>query len=310
VTAAAKAKRPILLFGASGQVGWELLRALAPLAVVVAPSRSDVDVAEEADLRAVIRETAPDLVVNAAAYTDVDGAETDEPRALAVNGRAPAVMAEAAAALGVPIVHYSTDFVFDGAAAEPYAEDDTPAPLNAYGRTKLAGEAAVLEAGGPHLVFRTSWVYGWRGRNFLLTIERLAREREELTVVYDQVGSPTSARLVAETTALALARCWRPGSADPLSAATGLYHVAAKGETSWHGFASAIVDEMRAARDPALRARAVRAITSAEFPRPARRPARSVLDCAKLEERFSLALPDWRFCLALTLADRASLTSP
>jgi dTDP-4-dehydrorhamnose reductase len=290
VTASAKAKRPILLFGASGQVGWQLLRALAPFTVVVAPSRSDIDIADAHDLRADIREPPPDLVVNAAAYTEVDGAETDEPRALAVNGRAPAVMAEAAAALGVPLVHYSTDYVFDGAATEPYAEDDTPAPLNAYGRTKLAGEAAVLEGRGPHLVFRTSWVYGWRGRNFLLTIERLARERE--------------------TTALALARCWRPGSVDPLSAASGLYHVAAKGETSWHGFASAIVDEMRAARDPDLRARTVRAITSAEFPRPARRPARSVLDCAKLEERFSLALPDWRFCLALTLADRASLTSP
>jgi dTDP-4-dehydrorhamnose reductase len=310
VTAGGKARRPILLFGASGQVGWELLRALAPLAVVVAPSRSDIDIADENGLRAVIRETAPALVLNAAAYTDVDGAETDEARALAVNGRAPAVMAEAAAGLGVPLVHYSTDYVFDGAAAEPYSEEDSPAPLNAYGRTKLAGEVAVLGASGPHLVFRTSWVYAWRGKNFLLTIERLAREREELAVVSDQVGSPTSARLVAETTALVLARCWRPGSTDPLSGASGLYHLAAKGETSWHGFASAIVEHMRATRDPRLRARAVRAITTPELPRPARRPARSVLDCTKLEDVFALTLPDWRFCLALTLADRASVTSP
>ncbi|MGB8273670.1 MAG: dTDP-4-dehydrorhamnose reductase [Alphaproteobacteria bacterium] len=308
--AARGARGPILLFGATGQIGWDLLRGLSPLARVVAPSRSEVDLADEPALRNAIRDTAPLLIVNAAGYTNVDGAETDEAAAHAVNARAPGVMAQEAARLRVPFVHYSTDYVFDGNAADPYKETDSTRPLNAYGRTKCDGEAEVAASGGHCLVFRTSWVYSARGKNFLLTIERLAREREELRVVSDQVGSPTPARLAADATVLALARCWRPGASDPLSGASGLYHLTAAGETSWHGFAAAIVDHMRAASDPRLRARAVTAITTAEFPRPAARPARSVLDCTKLEERFGLSLPDWRTGLALTLAERAGLTPP
>lgn len=299
--AAERAHPRILLFGASGQIGRSLLRTLTPLGDIVAPDHDQIDLADTNALAAAIREIEPALIVNAAAYTDVDGAESDEARAAAVNAAAPKAMAEAAARIEAPFVHYSTDYVFDGRTEAPYREDDETGPLNAYGRTKLAGEQAVAETGAAHFIFRTSWIYSPGGKNFLLTIRRLAHERDELAVVADQIGSPTPAWLVAEATSLVLARCWRPGSANPLSGMSGLYHLTASGQTSWHGFAEAIVESVRRSGDPELRARAVKPIATAQFPRPAKRPAHSTLDCGKIEKTFGLALPGWRRALALTL---------
>ena len=298
---------PILLLGASGQIGWELARTLAPLGDVTAPGRDRLDLADEAGLRSLVRETGPALIVNAAAYTDVDGAESDEAAAMAVNGAAPGWLAQEAARRGAVLVHYSTDYVFGGdggpsdSGRRPYLESDPPAPLNAYGRTKLAGEEAVRAAGGAHLVFRTGWIYAARGHNFLLTIQRLAREREELRVVDDQVGAPTWARMVAEATALALARAWAPQGTDPLSGLGGLYHLSAGGETTWHGFAEAIVAALGEAGpgDPELPR--VAAVPSAEFRRPAPRPAYSVLDNGAVARAFAIRLPDWRTQLAACL---------
>jgi len=291
---------PILLLGTSGQIGFELRRTLAPLGPVVAPAHSELDLADESALARAVQTAAPSLIVNAAAFTDVDGAETAEGAraATAVNAEAPGRLAEAAARAHVPLVHYSTDYVFDGSARRPYREDDAAAPLNAYGRSKLAGERAIAETGAAHLILRTGWIYSRRGRNFLRTILRLASQQDELRVVADQAGAPTWARMVAEATADILARCWRAGSANPLSGCGGLYHLAATGETSWHGFAQAIV--AAAAEEPDV---PVRAIATPEFPRPARRPAYSVLDSGKAARVFGVRLPDWRDQLALCLAE-------
>jgi dTDP-4-dehydrorhamnose reductase len=293
----------ILLTGATGQVGWELHRTLAPLGRVLPLRRDDVDLADADALRAVVRARRPALVVNAAAYTAVDHAESEPERAFAVNAGAPAALAEEAARLAVPMVHYSTDYVFDGTKGAPYAEDDEPAPLGVYGASKLAGDRAVAESGAAHLILRTSWVYGARGRNFLRTMLRLAHEREELRVVDDQTGAPTPARLLAEVTAQLLARhATGTGFALPRER-WGVYNVTARGATSWHGFASAIVaaDPARAAQ----RCRSVTAIATSAFPTPARRPAYSVLDPSKLERAFGLAMPEWRAQLALVLESLA-----
>lgn len=288
------AARPrILLTGGTGQVGWELRRALAPLGEVVAPGRAELDLLDPGALRAAIRELAPRLVANAAAYTEVDRAESEPERAYAANATAPAVLAEEAARAGALLVHYSTDYVFDGEKGAPYAEDDPCAPLNVYGRTKREGEVAVAAAGGPHLVLRTSWVYGTRGKNFLRTMLRLAREREELRVVDDQRGAPTWCRMVAEATAVVVAGL-RDGSGGfaPEGAPWGTYHLSAAGETTWHGFAREIV-----ALDPRRdeqRCRAVLPIGTAEYPTPARRPRASVLDGSRLAAAFGVRLPHWR----------------
>ena len=290
--------RPILLLGASGQIGFELRRSLAPLRSIAAPPRAALDLSDAAALRRAVKSLKPSLIVNAAAFTGVDDCESGEGSRLAtaVNAEAPGVLAKAAAAANIPLIHYSSDYVFDGGASRPYTENDPPAPLNAYGRSKLAGEEKIAKSGAHHLIFRTSWIYGRRGQNFLRTIQRLAREREELRVVSDQTGAPTWARMVAEATAAVLGRCWREGASDPLSGCGGIYHLAAAGETSWHGFAQAIV-EAGGMRIP------VRAVATAEFPRPARRPAYSVLDSTKAARRFGVALPDWREQLALCLAE-------
>jgi dTDP-4-dehydrorhamnose reductase len=291
----------ILLTGADGQVGWELRRTLAPLGRVVAVRRADVDLADEGALRALVRELRPAAIVNAAAYTAVDRAETERELAFAVNATAPGVLAEESARLGVPVVHYSTDYVFDGTKGAPYTEDDPVTPLGVYGESKLAGDRAILVSGAAHLVFRTSWVYAARGRNFLLTMLRLAHEREELRVVVDQRGVPTPARLIAETTAQVLGRfATGAGFAIP-EQRWGVYNLAARGETTWHGFAEAIV-----ALDPrreAQRCRAVTAITTAEFPTPARRPAYSVLEPARLEGAFGVRMPEWREGLELVMGE-------
>lgn len=296
----------ILLIGATGQVGWELHRVLASLGPVAAPGHDRLDLADRDQVRRCLRDIAPNLVVNAAAYTDVDGAEADEERAQAINAEAPGMLAEEARRLGIPLVHYSTDYVFGGTQApaagdRPYREDDAPSPINAYGRTKLAGERAIREVAAPHLIFRIGWVYAARGTNFLQTMRRLAGEREELRVVDDQTGTPTWARMVAEATVQALAQCWTPGEPDPLSGSGGLYHLSASGQTNWHGFAEAILRRSLEIGDQNIRARRVIAVSSGEFPRPARRPAYSVLDSSAVYEAFGIRLPHWRDQLELCL---------
>lgn len=282
----------ILLTGKNGQVGRELERTLAPLGEVVAFDRAGLDLADPDRIRAAVREAKPGIIVNAAAWTAVDRAESEEAAALAINGAAPGILAEESKRLSALLVHYSTDYVFDGTSARAYAEDDEPNPVGAYGRTKLAGEQAIRAVGGRHLIFRTSWVYGLHGHNFLKTILRLAAERDELRVVADQIGAPTWSRMIAEATALAIAR---------LDGQDGLYHLTAAGETSWHGFAEAILaTALRAGRIE--RSPPVRRITTADFPTPARRPANSRLDNARLAADFGIALPGWGRQLDLCLA--------
>lgn len=286
----------ILLTGKNGQVGWELQRALQPIGKVTACDHAGLDLADAAAVRRRLDEVRPDVIVNAAAYTAVDKAESEPERAHAVNAAAPALLAQEAARRGALLIHYSTDYVFDGAKAAPYVESDPPHPLGAYGRSKLAGEEGIRAAGCDHLIFRTSWVYAARGANFLRTILRLAAEREELRIVMDQVGAPTWARLIAEATALALRQALaerRHGRFE-----SGLFHLACAGETSWHGFASAIVEGRQG-----LRVKAVTPITTAEYPLPAARPASSRLATDKFRARFGLALPDWRDCLQLCLEE-------
>ncbi len=284
--------RRILLTGIGGQVGWELARSLQPLGEVVALDRAGFDLADPDRMRGVLRELRPAWIVNPAAHTAVDKAESEVALATAINATAPGILAEEAKRLDALLVHYSTDYVFDGGKPTPYVEADPTCPINTYGQTKLAGEEAIRASGCRHLILRTSWVYGMRGANFLRTMLRLAQERDELRVVADQIGAPTWSRMIAETTALMLAR-----HRDQ----AGIYHFVAGGETSWHGFAEAIV-----ARGHALgliaKTPVVHRITGAEFPTPARRPANSRLDCGRLREDFGLSQPDWRTQLELCLA--------
>ena len=291
---------PILLFGGNGQGGWELRRALAPLGVVRALERGDVDLADGSALRRVVRHERPSLIVNAAAYTAVDRAENDAELAFAVNAKAPGILAEEAKRLDIALVHYSTDYVFDGTARRPYTEDDDPAPLGVYGESKLAGERAVADSGCAHLILRTSWVYSLRGANFLLTVRRLAGELEELRIVDDQYGAPTWSRMIAEATAVVLARCGAPGATRSFAERGGLYHLTASGQTSWHGFAEAIVDWLRKTHQT-VRCKRIRAIPTSEYPTPAKRPANSLLDGTKLFETFGVAMPDWREQINLCL---------
>lgn len=280
----------ILLTGASGQVGYELQRSLQGLGEVIAVDRARMDLADLDRVRAVIRAVRPGLIVNPAAYTAVDKAEAEPDLARRVNAEAPAVMAAEARALGAAMVHYSTDYVFDGSKQGAWVETDPTGPINVYGQTKLEGEQAIAAAGIPHLILRTSWVYGMRGKNFLLTMLRLAKERDELRVVCDQHGAPTWSRTIADTSALVLAQA-RSGGADWWERHSGIYHLSSQGRTSWHGFTEAIV----AAAGLSCR---VTPITSAEYPVPARRPANSVMDSSKLIAAFC-RLPDWREALGL-----------
>ena len=284
----------ILLTGATGQVGYELERSLQGLGEVIAVDRSKMDLSNLDQVRDVIRSVKPDLIVNPAAYTAVDKAESEPELAMRVNGHAPAVMAEEAKKLGAAIIHYSTDYVFDGTKTTAYSEDDATCPVNVYGQTKLAGEQAIQAAGIPHLILRTSWVYGTRGKNFLLTMLRLAQERDQLSVVADQHGAPTWCRTIADTTAHILAQGGTGrNSQDPWQAQSGIYHLTAQGQTTWHDFAQAIFAHPSVTKKPTLHA-----ITSNEYPVPARRPANSVMSSARLIDTFC-GLPAWDAALKL-----------
>ena len=289
----------LLLIGADGQVGWELQRTLAPLGRVVRATldgrwEQAVNLADAESLTRLVRVTQPDAVINAAAYTAVDKAESEPDLARRVNGDAPGLLGRLLAERQVPVIHYSTDFVFSGEAERPYREDDEPGPINVYGATKLDGENRLLDSGAPALILRTSWVYGRHGQNFLLTMQRLLRERDELKVVDDQVGAPTWARLLAEVSAQLLYRVLR-GDIDPRTQG-GLYHVTGGGQTSWWGFARAIQEAS------GLNCRLL-PIPSRDYPSPAKRPAYSVLDNGRLREVFGLALPGWEESLAQCLAE-------
>lgn len=285
----------ILLIGKLGQLGWELRRALAPLGSLVCVDYPEFDLARHDAVRERIRELAPAIIINAAAYTAVDKAESEPALCMQINGIAPGILAEEAKKIGALLVHYSTDYVFDGAKNSPYTEDDTPNPLSAYGRSKLAGEQAVQQVDGDYLLFRLCWLYGARGHNFMLTIMRLAREREKLRVVSDQVGCPTWSRLAAETTALALQQVLAANQARSFK---GLYHLCASGQTSWHAFAESILNLMP---NQDKKCRQVEPISTPEYPLPAKRPAYSVLSCEKLKRVFGLSLPLWEESLKLVL---------
>lgn len=293
--------RRILLLGADGQVGWELRRALLPLGDVVPLGRAQADLSDLAGLERLLTRDHPQIIVNAAAYTAVDKAETDTELAMRVNAQAPGLLARHAAKTGAWLVHYSTDYVFDGVKAAPYTETDAPNPQSVYGRTKLAGEQAVASANCRHLLFRTSWVYAARGGNFAKTMLRLGAERDTLRVVADQIGAPTSAELIADVTALALHRVLSDSAGAGLA---GLYHLTAAGDTSWHGYARHVLTRarefgfaMRCAPD------AVQPIDTADYPLPAPRPANSRLDTARLRAAFGLSLPDWTVQIDRLLAE-------
>ena len=283
--------------GALGQVGAEVVREMEGIAEVVAHERSTLDLARPDEIVARIREARPAVIVNAAAYTAVDRAETDEDLANTVNGVAPGIMAGEAKRAGALLVHFSTDYVFDGTANRPYVESDAVNPLGVYGRSKLAGERAVAASGCAHVTLRTSWVYGPRGKNFLLTMLRLAATHPELRVVDDQRGAPTSSGQLAHAVRVLFtrgeARPIEPADVARVKEAVGLYHASAAGETTWFGFAREIFT-LRARADRAFIAPRVIAISTPEYPTPARRPAYSVLSNAKLEETFGVHIPAWR----------------
>jgi dTDP-4-dehydrorhamnose reductase len=282
----------ILLLGKNGQVGWELQRSLAPLGELIALDRHPVDglsgdLSDLDALRATIRKVKPDVIVNAAAYTAVDKAESETELADRVNGQASQVMAEEAASLGAWLIHYSTDYVFSGEGLTPWQETDAVAPVNHYGASKLTGEQAIIASGCKHLIFRTSWVYGARGNNFAKTMLRLAKDRDTLSVIADQIGAPTGADLIADVTALAIQQVQlRPELA-------GLYHLAASGEVSWHGYASHVIGFAKANGEE-LAVTTINPIDTTAYPTPARRPLNSRLNTQKLRDNFSLHLPDWQ----------------
>ena len=306
---------PILLTGKNGQIGFELQKLLPRLGNLTALDREDMDLCDPKEIRRVVRELRPCLIVNAAAYTAVDQAETDQDAARALNAEAPAILAEEARKIGAALVHYSTDYIFDGLKNSPYLEDDPQNPVSVYGRTKLAGEAAILAAGVPHLIFRTAWVYGTRGRNFLLTILRLASQRDELRIVSDQIGAPTWCREIAEATTSILEKFFLgPDPGSSLPSVSGTYHMTAAGITTWFDFAQAILDA--GARIPPdvswftaatsgrpLIARRMVPITTAEYPTPARRPPYSVLSNERLFQTFGVRLPAWRVQLHSAVSD-------
>jgi dTDP-4-dehydrorhamnose reductase len=277
----------ILLIGHDGQVGFELQRALAPLGSVTAVCYPAIDFSDPDSIIRTVRETQPQLIVNAAAYTAVDKAESEPDLCRKLNAIAPAILAEEARKLGAGLIHYSTDFVFDGTKQQPYLETDPPHPLNVYGATKLEGDRAIQDSGVPHLIFRLAWVYGLRGKNFLLTMRRLASEGKPLRVVSDQIGCPTWCRTIAEATATALATVRTEDGTFALNDVSGLYHCVSAGQTSWQGFARAFTP----ADIPVI------PITTADYPTPACRPPYSVMNCDRFTRTFGTSLPHWEQAL-------------
>ena len=279
----------ILLLGQHGQVSQELQRALQGAGELRVLGREQLDLAQPELIRQHVLRLRPELIINAAAHTAVDQAESEAELAFAINASAPGILAEAAAELGAALIHYSTDYVFDGNHAAPYRESDSTNPLSVYGRSKLAGEQAIQAVGGMHLILRTSWVYSQHGKNFLLTMQRLLQERESLSVVADQIGAPTWAGTIAQTTAQ-LIEHWRTGHAGPW----GVYHLSAQGETSWFGFASAIATHLRSQGKTVA---TLQPIPSSAYPTPAQRPLNSRLDCRRLQQDWHVQLPDWQSAL-------------
>jgi dTDP-4-dehydrorhamnose reductase len=310
------ARPTILLIGPTGQVGWELSRSLLPLGNVIhagrqtagiagTPTFISLDLANPRPIREVIRQVQPRLIVNAAAYTAVDKAETERDAAMAINGIAPGILAEEARHVQAALVHYSTDYIFDGSGETPWREDDPTGPLNHYGATKLAGEEALRSVDVPHLILRVSWVYGLHGANFVKTMLRLGGQRTELSIVDDQIGAPTSARVIADITAQILAQAggdWH----GFLQQHGGAVHLACQGCTSWHGFAARIF-ELARQQDMPLAVRSLRPIHTSDYPTPARRPLNSRMNCQRLLQRFGLQAPSWEAALEQSLPLPASL---
>lgn len=280
----------ILVTGSKGQVGWELVRSLLPLGDVIAADRGMIDLADLGAMREKVREIRPDIIVNAAAYTAVDRAEQEEQLATIINGEAPRLLAEEMALSGGLLVHYSTDYVFDGAQDQPYRESDTPNPLNAYGRSKLKGEQGILESKCDFLIFRTSWVYAARGNNFLRTIIRLTKERDKLGIVSDQYGTPTWARLISDVTAHCIAKSMLEKRTGEFTSA--IYNLTSTGNTSWYGFANKIYELAQAGGINETNC-LIQPIGTQDYPLPAVRPVNSTLDVSKLEQKFGINLPEW-----------------
>ena len=286
----------ILISGQHGQVSQALQERLTDLGELIVLGRDRLDLSQPESIRDVVREIKPDLIINAAAHTAVDQAQSEPELANAINATSPGVFAEEAAALGIPFIHYSTDYVFDGSKDGPWTETDTPNPLGVYGSSKLAGEQAIEKAGGQYLILRTSWVYSLTGRNFLLTMQRLLQEREKLTIVADQIGAPTWAGTIAQSTRELIQR-WRDGKPG----AWGVYHLTASGETSWFGFAQAIGQALIEEGKPCA---TLEPIPSSAYPTPATRPLNSRLDCTRLQREWGVSQPDWHAAMLECLAQQ------
>jgi len=287
----------VLINGRHGQVSHELQRRLGALGELIVLGRDQLDLAQPDQIRRQVQNVRPDLIINAAAYTAVDLAESEPQSAFAINAVAPGILAEEALALDIPLIHYSTDYVFDGTKVGPYNEDDTPNPLGVYGKSKLTGEQAIRDVQGKHLILRTSWVYSTHGRNFLLTMQRLLQEKPELRVVADQIGAPTWAGTIANST-LALIERWQTSQV----ASWGTYHLTAQGETSWFGFAQAIGEALRQQGKPCAD---LLPIPSSDYPTPAARPLNSRLDCSRLQRDWGVTQPDWQMALRECLTEQA-----
>lgn len=296
----------LLLLGKDGQVGWELQRSLSPLGNVLALGRSQCDLSDLGKLKEIIRKFNPQVIVNAAAYTAVDKAEADLELAYTINRSLPALLAAEASTSGAWLVHYSTDYVFDGSKADAYVEDDTPHPLNVYGKSKLAGEQQIMLSGCKHLILRTSWVFSAHGANFAKTMLRLAAERSELKVVGDQYGAPTSAELIADVTALCLVRLLLKDDC----ALQGIYHLTASGYTSWHGYAQYVIEQaMQGGHALKCLPAAVVSIPASDYPVPAKRPYNSRLNSSKLQQIFGLSMPPWQLHVQRMLGELSLATA-
>jgi dTDP-4-dehydrorhamnose reductase len=303
-------KTRILIFGRIGQVGWELRHKLACLGQVTSVEYPEIDFSKPDSIRAAVRTVQPAVIINAAAYTAVDRAESEPELAMAINGTGPGVIAEEAKRLGSLLVHYSTDYVFDGTKKGTYVETDAPNPVNVYGKTKLEGDEAIQAVGGEFLILRTSWVYGARGSNFLLTMLRLARERSELQIVDDQIGAPTSSECIAQATAGILAQLLAPAGSR-LDGRSGIYNLTSMGETSWYGFAKALLSQSAATYGFSVPK--LIPINTSEYPRPATRPFNSRLSCQRLAQTFGISMPSWEETLSLvleTLTEEVSRDKP